>query len=120
MNKTVNTVLAEVHQVRPDVYGDELLTSWLSELDGKLSTELLKMEAPVQYSYPDDGETELLVPHPYDNLYVLYLIAMMDLYNREIDLYQNDMQVFNRAWSEYASQYRRTHLPKQEACLRVF
>ena len=72
--------------------------------------ELLKTE-PASYSWPEDAGTELLVPHPYDRLYHLYVIAMIDLYNRETDLYTNDMAVFNSAMQEYRSYYRRTNRP---------
>ena len=74
MNKTISEVIAQTQAVRPDLYTDEQITGWLSELDGQLSVELLKTD-PVAYSWPEDAGTELLVPHPYDRLYHLYVIA---------------------------------------------
>lgn len=110
MNKTISEVIAQTQAVRPDLYTDEQITGWLSELDGQLSVELLKTE-PVAYKWPEDAGKELLVPHPYDRMYHLYVIAMIDLYNREADLYANDMAVFNSALQEYRSYYRRTNRP---------
>lgn len=110
MNKTISEVIAQTQAVRPDLYTDEQITGWLSELDGQLSVELLKTD-PVSYSWPEDANTSLLVPHPYDRLYHLYVIAMIDLYNRETELYANDMAVFNSAMQEYRSYYRRTNRP---------
>ena len=110
MNKTISEVIAQTQAVRPDLYTDEQITGWLSELDGQLSVELLKTE-PVAYKWPEDAGKELLVLHPYDRMYHLYVIAMIDLYNREADLYANDMAVFNSALQEYRSYYRRTNRP---------
>ena len=111
MSKTIAEVIAQTQAVRPDIYSDTQMTEWLSALDGQLSLELLHAETPVQYSWPEDANTQLLVPHPYDRLYHLYMIAMIDLYNRETDLYSNDMGLFNAALQEYRAYYRRTNRP---------
>lgn len=109
-NKTVSEVLAQTRAVRPDLYTDEQMTGWLSEVDGQLRAELLG-EEPEPYEFPADANRELLVPFPYDRLYHLYLIAMTDLYNRDTDLYANDMSAYNAAMQEYRSYYRRTNRP---------
>lgn len=113
MNKTISEVINQTQAVRPDLYTDEQMTAWLSELDGQIAAELLGKE-PVAYSWPEDAGAQLLVPHPYDRLYHLYIISMIDLYNRETDLYANDMAVFNAAMQEYRSYYRRTNRPAAE------
>lgn len=113
-------VIAKVQKLKPDIYGDEILTSWLSELDGKYSVELLKSEEPVSYKYPQDAETELLAQHPYSNVYELYLIAMIDWHNREMNSYENDMEMFTQADNEFRAWYRRTHLPESSGGWKTF
>ena len=61
MNKTISEVIAQTQAVRPDLYTDEQITGWLSELDGQLSVELLKTD-PVSYSWPEDANTSLPPP----------------------------------------------------------
>lgn len=112
-HKTISEVIAQTRAVRPDLYTDEQMTGWLAEVDGQLSAELFRTE-PVQYEFPADANRELLVPFPYDRLYSLYLIAMTDLYNRDTDLYANDMAAYNAAMQEYRSYYRRENLPDPE------
>ena len=113
MNKTISEVIAQTQTVRPDLYTDEQITGWLSELDGQLSVELLGKE-PTAYSWPEDANTELLVPHPYDRLYHLYVIALIALYNREKDLYTNDLSVFHGAMQDSRRYYRRTNRPEAD------
>ncbi|MET0016483.1 hypothetical protein [Oscillibacter sp.] len=116
----VGEAIAKIQKLKPDIYGDEILTSWLSELDGKYSVELLKGEEPVSYEYPRDAETELLVLAPYTNVYELYLIAMIDWHNREMQSYENDKIMFAEADAEFRSWYRRTHRPANTAGWTTF
>lgn len=112
-NKTISQVIEQTQAVRPDIYTSEQVTQWLSELDGQIALELLHKE-PVGYTYPSDSDRELLVPFPYDRLYQLYVIAMIDLYNRETDLYANDMAAYNAAMEEYRKYYRKTNRPNAD------
>ena len=57
------------------------------------------------------GTTELLIPFPYDELYLRYLLMRIDLENGELDRYNNEAAQFNRLWQSYAGQYCRTHRP---------
>lgn len=110
-NKTISAIISQVQEVNPTAYSEEKLTSWISELDGKLSIELLKRETPVSYSYPEDQNAKVLVPAPYDCLYLYYCIAMCDFFDREMDRYTNDMQMFNAALDDWKSYYQRTNKP---------
>ena len=110
---TVSQVIVQTQAVRPDLYTNEQITEWLADVDGQLAAELLHTE-PVRYSYPSDSERELLVPFPYDRLYHLYVIAMIDFYNRETDLYANDMEAYNNAMEDYRKYYRRTNRPSAD------
>ena len=57
------------------------------------------------------GTTELLIPFPYDELYLRYLLMRIDLENGELDRYNNEAAQFNRLWQSFAGQYCRTHRP---------
>ena len=108
---TLSEAITRAQKLKPDIYGDEILAGWISELDGKLSLELLHMAEPVSYRYPADAGTALLVPAPYNNVYELYIVAMTDFHNRQMDSYQNDMQMVNEAMDEYRAWYRRNNMP---------
>lgn len=61
--------------------------------------------------YPEDGDMELLVKAPYDNLYDLYLFAQVSLHNREVDNYNDDSELFDQAKKEWSRKWHQTHLP---------
>lgn len=117
---TVNEAISKIQKLKPDIYSDEILTSWLSELDGKYSIELLGQEEPVSYEYPRDAETELLVPAPYTNVYDLYLVSMIDWHNREMQAYENDKTMFAQADGEFRAWYRRMNRPANTAGWKTF
>ncbi len=74
---------------------------------------------PFDCTWPEDDAT-LLMPFPHDEVYVLYLVAMLDLYQQETALYANDMQVFNQAMDEARGWWIRNHRPKDGSYLKVW
>ena len=82
---------------------------WINELEMKIQSLILHT-APDDmevYSLPDDAETELLVPRPFDKVYYLWLAAMIDFGNAEYDKYQNDKAMADAAYSDYAKWFMR-------------
>lgn len=108
---SINEIIERVDAVKPSPYGDEAKARWLEELDGKIAVEVLGTEAPV-YG-PERWDDPLLVAPPYDNLYELYVSAMIDYHNQEIDRYNNSMALFNTALEEFRRWYIRTHRPER-------
>lgn len=63
------------------------------------------------YSRDFDGARMLLIPPPYDEVYVYYLYAQTDQRLGEIERYNNDAALFNNAWAEAVRWYNRNHMP---------
>lgn len=109
---TVNKVIEYVDRVKPNAYGEEEKYRWLSELDGMVRRVVMQEPEVSPYRYPDDGDTELLVPYPFNEVYPLYMMAMIDLHNKEYAAYNNSVMTFNTKLDEYKKAYIREHLPK--------
>ena len=56
-------------------------------------------------------DTELIVPAPYDNIYVLWLQSQIDYANEESAKFNNSSSAYNHAYSEFQKYYNRTHIP---------
>ena len=65
------------------------------------------------------GDGELLLPAPYDRVYVLYLCSQIDYYNNETALYGNDKAVYDEAMSEAMAWWRRQHCPDNTGNVQV-
>lgn len=59
-----------------------------------------------------DGETELLVGQPYDEMYIRWLEAQIDYNNMEYDSFNNSNGVFESIYSSFRNAYNQSHMPK--------
>lgn len=119
---TINEVMERVGQVRPNAIDEQVKARWLIELDGRVYQETTMADDPDTLPpkrWPEDGDKPLLVLEPRDNVYDLYLTAMIQFYMREYSDYNNTVDQFTKAYQDYRAWYRRTHKPKQTAVLRL-
>lgn len=108
---TINEVIERNDKIKPNAYSEQVKAGWLYRLDGRISEEIMHIDPPEKYQYPEDGDKELLVPEPYDELYDYYVQAMIDFYNKEINSYNNSMIMHNDALSKFSQYYIRHNQP---------
>jgi hypothetical protein len=130
---TLDDVIEKVATLKPHQFDDATVTSWVSDVemsmwddivshyddtnpeveyddDGELITDLPRPEA---YDATADGDTELMVPAPYDDVYIKYCAAQVDYWAGDYARYNNSMIMYNQALDKYASWFNRTYLSKQ-------
>lgn len=139
----IEECINRVDSVKPNHYGVEEKVRWLSYLDASIKREIIDTheqpvpaeentiivigdgEIPEEGSTeftgytPDDMTAELLVPFPFDELYVAYLKAKIDEENGETARYNNTATSFNMLLSEFAKAYNREHMPIRKH-MRIF
>ena len=95
----------------PSPLGEDVLTAWLEELEGKIYHEIVKTHggAPAEFTFSDDSE--LTAREPYSALYNAYLRMKCDLEFADTVRYQSSAPVFAAAWADFANHYNRTHSP---------
>lgn len=108
---TINAVIEEALKLHPDTIPDSIKARWLSELDGKISRETMHNNDFAPYKFPEDGDKELLVKEPYDNIYTLYVMAMSDFFSGEMANYSASAILFEQAYSEFRKNYIRNNMP---------
>ena len=115
---TIAEVISKVDALKPNTYTPEDKIDWLSSLDARVKSQIIDAHECghniVFYGYDSmmDQETELLVPAPYDEMYLRWLEAMIDYHNSDDDRYNNAIMLFNNAYEGYKKHYTRTHMPK--------
>lgn len=131
---TINELLSEVDELKPNQYGDEQKIRWINKVEKTIIEEIIKMREPDKkpeeteeseesagneeteftgYTEATNMDTELVVKEPYTDLYKYYLFSMIDMHNEEYDRYQNSSQMFNAAYQDFANYWYRTHRGKQ-------
>ena len=114
---TIMTAISRVDILKPNSYTEYEKVLWLSTLDGIIKKEIIDThegsESVVFEGYDNDTPTSqvLLVPAPYDDIYVKWLEMQIDYTNGEYGKYNNSREVYNAAYQAYANYYNRAHMP---------
>ena len=115
---TIIEVITHIDTVKPNSYGQTEKIKWLSDLDGVIKAEILDTHEGSEnisfsgYTENTDLTTKLLVPAPYDKLYIHYLEMQIDYANNEYGKYNNSMVMYNTAYSAFEKYYNQEHKPK--------
>ena len=108
---TIGQAISQTRKLSGNAVEDATLCRWLSELDGRLMLDFYKGGEWMSYSLPDDEDHELLVPFPWDELYVHYLEAMVYYSNGEFERYRNSYEMYNKKELDFRQWYARNQLP---------
>lgn len=115
------TIIEAINQIdakKPNTYEQQEKVRWLSTLDGHIKRIIIDTHEGAEdieftgYDDTTDVMSELLVPAPYDEIYLFYLESKIDYYNGEYNKYNNSVTMYNNAFSEYANYYNRSNMPK--------
>lgn len=107
--------IAAADELRLNTVTDEQKHRWLYELECRVA-EMMEREAPA-YRFPSDDE--LLLPVQHQDVYVRYLVAMIDHFNGENELYANDITVFEDAYRDACAWWIRHNRPASAGNWRV-
>jgi hypothetical protein len=116
---TIAEAIRQADILRPNAIPNDFKIRWCEELDGQVA-EFIGEDVPEQLNTLAEDITEqtesreLLMPHPYEQIYVLYLMAMLNNGQEETNLYANDMAVFNEAFKEARAWWRRKFAPHDD------
>lgn len=111
---TINEAIARVDVLRENLMPPDQKILWLENVDRAVYEEIIKgREGEDAVTFPqyseNDGERELLVPPPYDMLYVYRLEAEIYYTLNEIKKQANALIRYNELLSAYANKYAREH-----------
>ena len=115
---TIREAIKRADDLVPNDYTETEKISWLSTLDGMIKNEIYENYTEGDgsgfsgYTIDTNKDTALLVPAPYDEIYILWLECRVDYYNAEIDRYNNAATRFDEMLQNYRKEYNRTHTHK--------
>lgn len=116
---TVQQVLEQCDNLKPNSYDTAQKLRWLSECEGQLWDEIIlthedkpeKEFAGITEATPADYE--LVAPDRYASLYYLYLHMKIDQANNDNNRYQNSAAAFSAQYTSFSAWYNRIHMPLQ-------
>lgn len=99
--------IEKVKERKPNAYDDNMLLDWLNEIEARVQRELMDTppEGIFSYDITRHMENELLLPKPYDVLYLNYIIAMIEFNQQEYEAYNNTSDLFNSQFADAQNYY---------------
>ena len=110
----------QIDNLKHNTYSQADKVAWLSKVDGMVKHLIIDKHEGAKdvtfngYDENTDTETELLVPAPFDDLYLRWLEAQIDYTNGEYSKYNNSILMFNTSYEGYSNYYTRNHMPLGE------
>lgn len=110
----------KIDSLMHNTYNQVDKVAWLSELDSDVKHHIIDTHEGAEtvtftgYDDSTDLQTELLVPSPFDSVYLRWLEAQIHYHNGEYDRYNNAIIMYNTAYGAFADYYNRTHKPKSQ------
>lgn len=114
---TIHQAIVRLDALKYNTYTDAEKRAWLTYLDGDVYENILKIHEPqpqesfTGYDESTPGETQLLVPAPFDDMYLYFLEAMIDYNSGELARFNNSNALYRSRWVDFSRHYNRTHLP---------
>lgn len=103
---TIQEAINKANELRPNPISADTKVDYLNELNAQIA-ETMGVDMPDKLTA--QSTEDLLMPYPYEQVYVLYLTAMIDNAQEEFALFNNDMVLFNQAMHEALAWWRRHH-----------
>ena len=106
----VNEAMARIDGLRPNTIDEQTKRAWLTCVDQYVYREIISVrqgaEGTAFTPYEEsDGDRSLLVPPPYDELYIFYLEGMIYYATRELDKMSGSMALYNQTMNDYKNKY---------------
>lgn len=114
---TIIEAINRIDAVNPNNYSQPEKVSWLSTLDGVIKKEIIDTHEGAEavsfsgYNADTPLDTELIVPAPYDEVYLFWLQSKIDYWNGEMSKYNNSISMYNTAYAHFERAYNREHKP---------
>ena len=107
--------IKEADRLKPNAFPAEDKLRWLERLEKRIRREILLQHEGTVPALGNFGSEELnlelLVPSPYDEMYIHWLCAQMDYYNGEPDSFNASNAMFEAMFGQFRNDYRREHRP---------
>ncbi len=107
---TAKEAITRARSFRANAAADDVMLSWLSELEGRIQTEIFLLDVhdivPVT-----DADAVLFAKYPHDGIYVSYLIMQTDAYQKEYESYSASKLRFDTEYEAFARYMAENHMP---------
>lgn len=122
---TIAEAIRRCDELLPNRFKLEQKVKWIARVEGELYRDIIATHAnpgirPPIINEDTDCDTQLIAQEPYDELYVLYLQAMIHYENMEIAKYNNAKTLYNDTRLSFRDWWNRHFIPDRRVSTYQF
>lgn len=104
-------IISECDRIKPNEYSFDAKKKWLQKIEADV-VRYASMYSNTHRTVQTSENPQLFLEDEFSDVYLYYLISMIDLSNQEYMLYNNSASYFNSVFNDWKKHYRRTNLPQ--------
>lgn len=109
---TAADIISKCDRIKPNVYSQSQKRDWLNKIETDIRQyAVLYSKDEADLSFTNEENPTMYLPETESDIYVYYLISMIDLSNQEYKLYNNSAAYFNSALQSWQRKHRREIKP---------
>lgn len=123
---TIIEAINKIDSLKYNTYSQDDKVDWLSRLDWMVKRQIIDTHEGAEavsftgYDADTDLHTVLLVPAPFDEVYLRWLEAQIDYTNGETDKFNASIIMYNTAYAAFEDYYNRNHMPVKKCRRFIF
>lgn len=116
----LSEIIAHCDTIKPNTYSFSQKKKWLMKIESDIRHYYtLYSQEKADMDFLNDENPLLLLDESKEDIYLYYLISMIDLSNQEYSLYNNSVTYFNSIYGDWKKEHRRTHRPICSTVVKV-
>lgn len=108
---TASDVIMTADRVRPNIVEDDDKLRWISVLEKQIIDHMTRYGECDKSSDEIHHSSVLSLGEEYKDMYIYYVVSMIDLANQDIAMYNNSCSFFNEMFDAWQKKWRRQNLP---------
>ncbi len=116
----ITDVITQCDRVKPNEYSYAQKRDWMIKLESEIRQYAAQYSyASVDNFFSDEENPVLFLDDNNSDIYLFYIISMIDLFNQEYELYNNSSSFYNDRLRKWQKRFRRENMPKCKISITV-
>ena len=112
MMTTLADVITKVDSIKPNVFSQSQKRDWIYSLEVQIREfKNLYTDDETDMLFLNDENATLCLDIQWTDIYVYYLMSMIDMANCDVVMYNNNTALFNEMLKSWQKKFRRENLP---------
>lgn len=117
---TATDIITRCDRIKPNEYSYIQKRKWLDTIESEIRQYItLYSNTEADMSFVEEENPSLALGEDFADIYLYYIISMIDLSNQEYALYNNSSAFYNDRMRKWQRKYRRENLPCTKTSIKV-